>query len=118
MSLTETLESIRQEHDLTSVLAINDEGLLMAHAGDMPEEGFVPYSPMAVETARQMASAGGFGEPLCSAMILQNGRMLIMHQADVAGRAIYLSLLCRKVPIGLKHVLGRIATEIARALGE
>lgn len=118
MPLGDNLEAIRLENNLTSILATNDEGLELAHAGDFPDEGFVPYLPMAFETARTMVMAGGFAEPFCSALILQDGCMLIMHQADMAGRAIYLSLLCKKVPKGLRNILHRITTEIGKALGE
>jgi len=118
LPLKESLEAIRNGHDLSSILIINDEGLEMAHAGNLPEEGFTPYLPMAFETARRMASAGGFGEPLCNALILEDGKMLIMHQTDVAERAIYLSLLCKKVPKGLRDILHQIKVEIGRALGE
>lgn len=118
MTLQATLDAIRDEHELRFLLAINDEGLVIAGSGDMPLEAFSPYAPMAVETARRMADSGGFGEPLCNALILEGGQMLILYQTRVADHVIYLALLCKRVPTGLKKVLQNISAEIGRALGE
>ncbi len=117
MSLRDTLETLCQQHGLACILAINDEGLVMAEAGTAPAEEFAPYLPMAVETSNRMAENGGFGEPLCNALVLSGGSMLIMYRTLVAGRAVYLSLLCSRVPAGLKTLLERITNEVAGAIG-
>ncbi len=118
MSLQAALDAIRSEHAMDMLLAVNEEGLVMACSGETPEEGLPPYAPMAVETATRLGEAGGFGEPVCSALILQDGRMLIFYKTLVAGRVAYLGLLVRKVPRGLRGVLRRIAEELGRSLGE
>jgi len=117
MSLKDTLEELCTTHHLVFILAINDEGMVMADAGDVPADGFAPYAPMAIETARRMALNGELDEPVCSALILQGGRMLIMYQSEIANRVVYLALVCRKVPAGLKKLLDNIASEVGKALG-
>ncbi|RMF70328.1 MAG: hypothetical protein D6743_00430 [Calditrichaeota bacterium] len=118
MSLQHALDTIRKDHKLIFLLAVSEDGLVVAQSGETPEDSFAPYAPMAVETARRMAKSGGFDEPVCSALILQDGRMLILYQTVVVNRVLYLALLCTKVPAGLKGVLQRIAEEIGSALGE
>ena len=118
MPLQHALFDLCQQHQLTFILATNDEGMIMAEAGETPTDSFAAYTPMAVETSRIMAKNGDFGDPICNALILSGGRILIMYQTFVAGRIIYLSLLCQKVPVGLKGVLENIAAVISKALGE
>lgn len=117
MKLKRTLEEIRLAHRLVFLLAISDEGMVMAEAGELPTEGFAPYTPMAMETMRVMAQSGELGPPLCNATILSGGRMLVLYQTEVISRTVYLCLMCNKVPRGLKNLLEQVAEEVGRALG-
>jgi len=118
MPLQHELLEICQQHQLTFIVAINDDGMIMAEAGETPSEGFAAYAPMAIETSRLLAKNGNFGDPLCNALVLTNGRMLILYQTCIAGRVVYLSILCQKVPAGSKSLLEHIAAMISKALGE
>jgi len=103
---------------LTFIIVVNDEGLLMAEAGDAPDEDFAPYSPAVMEKAMEMARHGNFGTPICNALVLSGGRMLIMHEAEIGRQMIYLALLCRKVPMGIQKLLQRIVDCVSRAMGD
>jgi len=102
--------------DLIFILIANDEGLVMAEVGDSPGEDFAPYSATVIETAHKMSLTGDLGDPVCSALVLKRGRMLIMHEANVGGESIYLSILCRKVPAGVQRLLQRIIDCVSHAL--
>ncbi|TLS67535.1 hypothetical protein FE236_07375 [Mariprofundus erugo] len=102
--------------DLIFILVVNEEGLAMAEVGDSPGEDFAPYSSSIMENASKMATIGQLGEPVCSALILERGRMLIMYQTRLDGESIYLSILCRKVPAGVQRLIRRIVECIAKAL--
>ncbi len=88
----------------------------MAEVGDSPGEDFAPYSATVIETAHKMSLTGDLGDPVCSALVLKRGRMLIMHEANVGGESIYLSILCRKVPAGVQRLLQRIIDCVSHAL--
>ncbi len=115
--LAAVMEEIRREHDLRFVMAVNEDGMAVAQAGDAPPDGFAAYAPMALETARRMSDAGQLGDPLCSALVLRDGSMLIMDDVTVAGRTMYLMLHCAKPPAGLRALLQRIADALSGALG-
>jgi len=102
--------------DLIFILITSDEGLIMAEVGDSPGEDFAPYSATVIETAHTMSLAGNLGSPVCSALVLKHGRMLIMHEANVGGDRIYLSILCRKVPAGVQSLIKRIVDCLSQAL--
>jgi len=102
--------------DLIFILVANDEGLIMAEVGDTPGEDFAPYSATVIETAHKMSLTGNLGNPICSALVLKHGRMLIMHEANVGGETIYLSILCRKVPAGVQRLIQRIIDCLSHAL--
>jgi len=88
----------------------------MAEVGDAPGEDFAPYSATVIETAHKMSLSGDLGDPVCSALVLKHGRMLIMHEANIGGEAIYLSILCRKVPAGVQRLIQRIIDCLSHAL--
>ncbi len=115
--LAAVMNEIRQEHGLRFVMAVNEDGMSVAQAGDAPPDGFAAYAPMALETARRMSDAGNMGEPLCSALVLRDGSMLIMGDVQVAGRTMYLMLHCGKPPAGLRALLKQIAGALSGALG-
>ncbi len=102
--------------NLIFILVANDEGLIMAEVGDHPEEDFASYSATVIETARKMSHSGNLGDPVCSALVLKRGRMLIMTEAVVGGDAIYLSILCAKVPAGVQALIKRIVDCVSEAL--
>jgi len=115
--LKDKLELLRQQHGMECIIIINGEGRLIAQVGKAPEgEEFALYSPMVMETTRRMAICGGFGEPVCNGVILQQGRILITHQAAIGDEVIYTALLCRnRVPAGLQGLLTTITTYIKPA---
>jgi len=102
--------------DLIFILIANDEGLIMAEAGESPGEDFAPYSASVIETAHKMSLTGNLGDPICSALVLKHGRMLIMHEATIGDDIIYLSILCRKVPAGVQRLIQRIVDCLSHAL--
>jgi len=102
--------------NLLFILIANDEGLIMAEVGEAPGEDFAPYSATVIETARKMSHTGDLGDPICSALVLKRGRMLIMAEANIGGDAIYLSILCRKVPAGVQNLIKRIVDCMSETL--
>jgi len=102
--------------DLIFILVVNEEGLTMGEAGDAPGDDFAPYSSSIMENASKMAAIGQLGEPVCSALVLEHGRMLIMHEARLDGESIYLSILCRRVPAGVQSLIRKIVDCVAKAL--
>ena len=88
----------------------------MAETGACPEEDFSAYSSSMMETARKVAESGDLGEQVCSALVLKNGRMLIMHEAAVGDQFIYLSILCSRVPSGMQNLIKEIVSCVARTL--
>ena len=102
--------------DLIFILISNDEGLIMAEVGESPGEDFASYSSTVIETSHQMSLIGELGSPVCSALVLKRGRMLIMAEANVDGDRIYLSILCRKVPAGVQSLIKRIVDCLSQAL--
>ncbi len=102
--------------DLIFIVIANDEGLIMAEVGDAPGEDFAPYSATVIETARKMSQTGELGDPVCSALVLKKGRMLIMAEATIGGDSIYLSILCRKVPAGVQNLIKRIVDCMSETL--
>ncbi|MDX8401111.1 MAG: hypothetical protein R8K47_00620 [Mariprofundaceae bacterium] len=111
------MEDVRRENDLRFVLAVNEDGMAVAQAGAVSSDALAAYAPMALETARRMSDAGGLGDPLCSALVLRDGSMLIMADAEVAGRGMYLMLHCARPPAGLRALLDRIEAALNQALG-
>jgi len=102
--------------DLLFIVIANDEGLIMAEVGEAPGEDFAPYSSTVIETARKMSQTGDLGDPICSALVLKKGRMLIMAEANIGGDSIYLSILCRKVPAGVQKLIKRIVDCMSETL--
>ncbi|EAU54107.1 hypothetical protein AL013_00820 [Mariprofundus ferrooxydans] len=102
--------------DLIFIMVVNEEGLLMAEVGASPGEDFAPYSSSIMENASKMAAIGQMGVPVCSALVLERGRMLIMHETKLDGESVYLSILCRKVPAGVQSLIRKIVDCVARAL--
>ncbi|MFQ5518485.1 MAG: hypothetical protein ACE5E3_00645 [Mariprofundus sp.] len=102
--------------NLVFILVANDEGLIMAEVGESPGEDFAPYSASIMETADKMTLTGNLGNLICSALVLQGGRMLIMHEANVGGQYIYLSILCSKVPNGVQSLIRSIVTCVSQSL--
>ena len=88
----------------------------MAEAGVCPEEDFSAYSSAMMETARKVAESGELGEQICSALVLKNGRMLIMHEAVIGDQSIYLSILCSRVPAGMQNLIKEIVSCVAKTL--
>jgi len=88
----------------------------MVEAGQAPNDDFASYSSAAMETAQQMTSSGELGTLICSALVLKGGRMLIMHEANIDGQPIYLSVLCRKVPVSVQKMIMRIVQCVSTTL--
>lgn len=101
---------------LIFITVANDEGLVMAESGDCPEEEFAAYSSAMMELAQKVAQSGSLGEQICSALVLKNGRMLIMHEARIDDHSIYLSILCSRVPAGMQNLIKDIVNCVARTL--
>jgi predicted regulator of Ras-like GTPase activity (Roadblock/LC7/MglB family) len=116
MPLHNELEQLQRQMNLAFILVVSDEGLLMAEVGDSPGEDFAPYSTEMMEMANRMSQVGNFGAPICSALVLQGGRMLIMHEAKVGEHTIYLSILCDKVPPSVRRLTGKITACVSRSL--
>jgi predicted regulator of Ras-like GTPase activity (Roadblock/LC7/MglB family) len=116
MPLHSELEQMRQQMNLAFILVVSDEGLLMAEVGDSPGEDFAPYSTEMMEMANRMSQAGDFGVPLCNALVLRGGRMLIMHEARVGEHNIYLSILCDSVPPSVHRLTRKIVACVSRSL--
>ncbi len=91
--------------DLVFILVANEEGLSMADAGAAPGEDFASYSSAAMETAQHMVQSGDLKKLICSALVLKGGQMLIMHEANIGGEQIYLTILCNKVPNGVQKLI-------------
>ncbi|RLL50725.1 hypothetical protein D8Y20_11095 [Mariprofundus sp. EBB-1] len=102
--------------DLIFIVIANDEGLIMADVGEAPGEDFAPFSSTLIETARQMSQAGELGDPVCNAIVLKKGRMLIMAEASIGGESIYISILCRKIPSGVQNLIKRIVDFMSETL--
>jgi len=88
----------------------------MAEAGRAPGEEFAAYSTSLMETSQTMADIADLGNPVCSALVLNKGRMLLMHEATIDGQAIYLSILCGGVPAGVQSLIGKIVACVSKAL--
>lgn len=88
----------------------------MTEVGEAPSEDFAPYSSSMMELANDVASSGELGEQVCSALVLKNGRMLIMHEAKIGDQSIYLSILCSRVPPGVQNLIRKITGCVAKAL--
>lgn len=88
----------------------------MAEVGDSPGEDFAPHSSHAIEALQKLSDSGDLGKPICGALILNGGRMLITHEAKIDGESIYLSILCSRVPAGVQTLIKKIVTCIAKTL--
>jgi len=88
----------------------------MAEAGEAPEEDFAAYSTSLMETSQKMADTAELGNPVCSALVLKGGRMLLMHEASIEGQSVYLSILCGGVPAGVQSLIGKIVVCVSNAL--
>lgn len=88
----------------------------MAEAGKAPGEEFAVHSTSLMESSRKMADTAEFGTPVCSALVLKGGRMLLMHEANIEGQSIYLSILCGGVPAGVQSLIGKIVVCVSNAL--
>lgn len=88
----------------------------MAETSEAPEEEFCTYASSAMEMAQQMVHSGDLKDLICSALVLQGGGMLIMHQAEIEGQNIYLSILCNRVPSGVQRLIREIVKSISKAL--
>jgi len=102
--------------DLIFILVSNEEGLAMADAGEAPGDDFASYSSSVMETAQQMVHSGDLEKLICSALVLKGGQMLIMHEANVGGERIYLSILCNKVPNGVQRLIRNCVKCVSNAL--
>ncbi len=101
---------------LIFIVVANDEGLVMAETGKAPEEEFCTYASTAMEMAQQMVRSGDLKHLICSALVLEGGQMLIMHEADIEGQSIYLSILSNRVPSGVQRLIREIVKCISIAL--
>jgi len=101
---------------LLFILVADEDGLTMAEAGSAPDEDFASDSCSAMETAQRMTLSGNLGKLICSALVLKGGRMLILHEANVGGQRIYLSILCRKVPGSVHKMIRKIVQCVSTAL--
>ena len=102
---------------LVFIVVANDEGLVMAETGKAPEEEeFCSYASTAMEMAQQMVRSGDLKHLICTALVLEGGQMLIMHQAEIEGQSIYLSILSNKVPSGVQRLIREIVKCISIAL--
>ena len=88
----------------------------MAEVGTSPGEDFAAYSSSMMESALKVAESGDLGEQICSALVLKNGRMLIMHEGKINGHSIYLSILCSRVPAGVQSLIKKIVHCVGIAL--
>jgi len=88
----------------------------MAEVGDSPGEDFAPYSSTVLETSHEMSLSANLGKPICSALVLKGGRMLIMHEAKIGDDQFYVSILCNQVPGGLQNLIKRITNCLSQAL--
>ncbi|PJA34773.1 MAG: hypothetical protein CO187_00220 [Zetaproteobacteria bacterium CG_4_9_14_3_um_filter_53_7] len=98
------------------IQASNDEGLVMTEVGESPGDDFAPYSTSVMESSQKMSEIAGFGDPICSALVLKGGRMLIMHEARIDGQSVYLSILCSRVPAGVQALIKKIVECLTRAM--
>lgn len=89
---------------------------MLTETGESPGEDFAPYSTSVMDTSQKMTEIAGFGDPICSALVLKGGRMLIMHEATIDGQSVYLSILCSRVPTGVQGLINRIVTCLTKAL--
>jgi len=101
---------------LIFIVVADADGLTMVEAGQAPDDDFAAYSCSAMDTAQHMALSGNLGELICSALVLKGGRMLIMHEADIDGQCIYLSILCSKVPNGVQKLIVKIVKCLSTTL--
>ncbi|GAV19865.1 hypothetical protein MMIC_P0823 [Mariprofundus micogutta] len=88
----------------------------MTEVGESPGEDFAPYSTSMMETSLKMSAIADLGNPICNALVLKGGRMLIMHEAKIDGDSIYLSILCSRVPTGVQTLIKKIVACLSRAL--
>jgi len=88
----------------------------MAEAGLLPEEEFAVYSLSMMECAKNVAVSARLGQPVCSALLMERGRILIMHEASLDGEAIYLSILCNKLPGGIQGLINIIIDRLGKSL--
>jgi len=101
---------------LIFITVANDEGLVMSEVGTAPGEDFAAYSSSMMDTAIRVAESGDLGKQICSALVLKNGRMLIMHEGKINDQSIYLSILCSRVPAGVQNLIRKIVNCVAKAL--
>jgi len=101
---------------LLFILVADDNGLTMAEAGQAPDEAFASDSCSIMETAQRMTLSGELGKLICNALVLKGGRMLIIHEANVGGQRIYLSILCCKVPGSVQKMIMKIVQCISATL--
>jgi len=101
---------------LIFILVSNEDGLAMADAGEAPDDDFASYSSSVMETSQQMVRSGELGKLICSALVLEGGKMLIMHVANVGKEQIYLTILCNNVPNGVQRLIRKIVKCVSHAL--
>jgi len=101
---------------LLFILVADENGLTMAEAGRAPDETFASDSCSIMETAQRMALSGELGTLICNALVLKGGHMLIIHEANVGGQRIYLSVLCRKVPGSVQKMIMKIVQCVSATL--
>jgi len=116
-ALAQAIEDLQQRYGVTFLLAVNEEGLSVAEAGEVPPDGFAAYLPMAMETGIRMAYSGGMGDPVCMAFVLPKGGMLILARAELEGQAMYLAIRCRRPPKGLRRLIEEVTASLRQALG-
>jgi len=116
ISLHHELERLLEEMQLLFILVADEDGLTMVEAGSAPDDDFAAYSCSAMETAQRMALSGNLGSLICSALVLNGGRMLIMHEANIGGQRIYLSILCHKVPSSVQKMIMKIVQCVSAVL--
>lgn len=101
---------------LIFIVAANDEGLPMAEVGSIPNDDFAAYTLNVLDASHEITDTSALGESVCSAIVLQGGRMLIMNKADIAGQAVYVSIMCSRVPTGMQALIKRIVDTITHAM--